>query len=168
MNNKPGKYFPYKNVQLKFNADGSGEISGTLIKNRIPLYAATFDAPKVAVDLVMKFLPENPVFYLKGQASLKDNRVALFQPQRLEIGRLPVPLGPILSFAPIKIKKALALDIGEFNKELSKVSNKKTLIIDFINSRLAMIEGFFAQSAYFEENKLVFEGNLPEKEVTVR
>ena len=35
INNQPWKYFPYKNVQVKFNADGSGEISGILLVRRL-------------------------------------------------------------------------------------------------------------------------------------
>lgn len=166
MNNKKGAYYPYKNVQVKFNADGSGEISAVLIKNRLPLYGSTFDAPKVAVDFVMKILPDNPVVYLKGKATLVDNKVGLFEPQRFEIGRVPLPVGIFLSLAPKIIPEVYALDVGEITSELSKVDNKRALIIDFINSRLSAIPGFYAKSAKMTENKLIFEGTLPEKETT--
>jgi hypothetical protein len=168
MNGKPGIYYPYKNVQLKFNADGSGEISGQLIKSRIPVYASTFDAPKIAVDLLMKFLPDDPVFYLKGRASLVDNKVAIFEPMKLEVGRMPIPLGPILAKKHGIVKDAYAMDLSGFMSEISQVENKKGLIIDFINSRLAGIEGFYARDAHFEEDKLIFNGTLPEREATVR
>lgn len=165
MNNKKGAYYPYKNVQVKFNADGSGEISATLIKSRLPLYGSTFDAPKIAVDFAMKVLPDNPVVYLKGKATLVDNKVGLFEPQRFEIGRIPLPVGMFLSLAPKLIPEAYALDVSQFS-ELSKIENKRALIIDFINSRLSAIPGFYAKSAKMTENKLLFEGTLPEKEIT--
>jgi len=165
MNNKPGIYYPYKDVQVKFNADGTAEISGRLIKERIPVYAATFDAPQIAVDIAMKILPENPVFYLKGRASLENNEVGLFEPMRFELGRIPLPLEPILAQ---KYGTAYAADINSVLSEISEVHNKRQLIIDFINSRLANIQGFYAKKAYFEEDKLFYEGTLPEREVTVR
>jgi len=165
MNNKPGAYYPYKDVQVKFNGDGSGEISGRLIKNRLPLYGATFAAPQVAVDFVMKFLPPDPVFYLKGRASLVDNQVGIFEPQRFEIGRIPMPLGLILATVPSLVPQAQAMDLAGMAQELSKVDNKRALIIGFINSRLGMIEGFYAKKAHFTDNKLIYEGTLPEKEV---
>lgn len=165
MNNKIGAYFPYQNVQLKFNSDGSGEISGSLIKSRLPMYGATFAAPQEAVDFAMKFLPENPVFYLKGKASLVNNEVAIFEPQAFEIGRIPMPLGVFLSAAPKLFPQAYAMDLGEMTSQLSKLQNKRALIIGFINSRLSMIEGFYAQDAHFEEGQLIYKGTLPEKEV---
>lgn len=166
MNNKPGIYYPYKDVQVKLNSDGSAEISGRLIKDRIPAYASTFDAPQQAVDFAMKFLPSNPVFYVKGKASLENNQVATFAPQALQIGKMPIPLGPILSFNSF-YKQAFAQDTSMLG-DISKVSGKRQLIIDFINSRLEQIEGFYAKDAHFEENKLIFKGTLPEREATLR
>jgi len=169
MNTKPWKYYPYKNVQVKFNGDGSAEVSGSLVKNNIPVYASTFQAPQVAVDFAMKFLPENPTFYLKGRAALTENKVSLFEPQVFQIGKIPMPLNMFLSFVePSLVKEAYAIDLNEMSQELSKVSNKRQLIIDFIDSRLANINGFYAKNARITENKLIFEGNLSEKEATER
>ncbi len=167
MNNKPGVYYPYRSAQVKFNADGTGEISGNLDKSRIPTYAATFNAPQEAVDIAMRFLPENPSFYLKGKATLVNNEVGIFEPMRFEIGRIPIPLGPILAENHLA-RPAYALDLNSLLNEISGVSNKEALIIDFINSRLAGIEGFYAADAHFEENALIYKGTLPEKETTVR
>lgn len=166
MNNKPGIFYPYKNVQVKFNADGSAEISGQLIKSRIPIYASTFDAPKVAVDIVMKFLPENPVFYLKGKATLVENKVGVFDPLRFEIGRVPMPLNLILAYRP-SIYQVYAMDINGLLSEISSVTDKRQIIIDFINSRLSNVPGFYAKNASFSDNKLNYEGTLPEGEKIV-
>lgn len=168
MNNKLGIYYPYKNVQVKFNADGTGEISGNLVKSRIPTYGQTFLAPKEAIDLVMRFLPENPSFYLKGKATLVDNKVGIFEPIRCEIGRVSLPLNLILAQNKGLINPAYAMDINGLLSEISGVTGKKQILIDFVNSRLSMVEGFYAKTAHFEENKLVYKGTLPETESTVR
>ena len=45
MNNRPWKYFPYSDVQVKFNGDGSAEISGRVLKDRVPGYGAFIGLP---------------------------------------------------------------------------------------------------------------------------
>lgn len=168
MNNRPWKYFPYSNVQVKFNGDGSAEVSGIILKDRMPGYGAFIGLPKEALDFAMKFLPVNPVFYLKMKASLVNNQVAIFEPQAFEIGRIPLPVSAFLSFAPKIIPEAQAIDIAGMTGKLSKISNKKALIISYINDRISQTKGFYAKSAYFSADKLFFEGNLAEKESTVR
>jgi len=169
LNNRHWKYWPYENVQVKFNSDGSGEISGVLLKDLLPGYGAKIGAPKEAIDLAMKFLPANPVFYVKGKATLSDNKVSLFEPEKFEIGRLSLPVEMFLSLLPpALVKNVYAADTGDLAGELAKVQNKRALIINYINQRIAQLSGFYAKSAYFAENKLVFDGNLSEKEATVR
>lgn len=169
MNNRPWKYFPYSDVQVKFNADGSAEVSGILLKDRIPGYGAFIGMPKEALDFAMKFLPVNPVFYLKMKASLANNQVAVFEPQSFEIGRIPLPVSAFLSFVPPTIaSKVYAIDIAGMTGELAKVTNKKALIISYINDRISQTKGFYAKSAYISADKLFFEGSLAEKESTVR
>ena len=168
-NNKAIKIWPYKNVQLKFNTDGSGEISGILLKNKIPDFAAYIGAPKEAVNLAMKFLPADPVFYVKGVATLTDNKVGLFEPQKFEIGRAPLPVSMFLSFVPPQfVKKAYAIDLNQLSNELSGISGKRGLIINFINERLTHYQGFFAKNASFGDNKLIFDGTLPETESSIQ
>jgi hypothetical protein len=165
MNNQPWKYWPYKDVQVKFNADGSGEISGILMKEKFPEYASIIGIPSEATNFAMKFLPPDPVFYVKLKGSLVENKVSEFEPVAFEIGRVPMPLNVFLSLGGTNIiKPALAQNINEMTNELSKVQNKKALIIDFINTKLSSDFGsFYAKKAYFGENKVFFEGTLPEK-----
>jgi len=164
MNNQPWKYWPYKDVQMKFNADGSGEVSGVLIKSKVSNYAAVIGAPKEAIDFAMKYLPADPVFYIKIKASLADNKIAIFEPQNFEIGRMPMPLSMFLSMGGIKfVQSAFAQNPQEMSQELSRVQNKRQLIIDFINARLSSDFGeFYAKKAYFGDNKLFFDGSLTE------
>lgn len=168
-NNRPWKYWPFSNVQVKFNADGSAEMSGVVLKDKLPGYGAFIGAPKQAVEFALKFLPSNPIFYLKMKASLVNNKVAVFEPQTFEIGRAPLPLNMFLSFVPKQIlEPAYASSVDDMSSELSKVSDKRAKIIEYINQRLSLIQGFYAKNASFGDNKLIFDGNLAEKELTVR
>jgi hypothetical protein len=165
LNNQPWKLWPYTNVQIKFNGDGSGEISGVLIKNRVASYSEAIGVPPQAIDFAMKYLPNNPVFYLKMAATLENNHVATFNPQSFEIGRMPMPLNLFLATGGKDlIKKVYAQDSSGMANDLAKVQNKRTKIIEFINSRLnGGFGSFFAKKAYFGENKLYFDGTLTEK-----
>jgi hypothetical protein len=165
MNDRPFKYWPYKNVQVKMNADGSAEISGQLIKSRLSGYCASIGVDKSVADKVIKYLPGNTVFYVKGRAALSGNKVSVLDPSKVEVGRVPIPINSLLSF-DIGTGTALATDSAV--SELDSVSGKKAAIISYINSHLAGIKGFFANSAYFSENELHFDGNLNEVEATAR
>lgn len=172
MNNPPWKYWPYKNAQIKFNADGSAEISTGINKAVFPNYATFMGIPKVAADFIMKLLPPQPVIYLKIKASLADNKVAVFEPQSFELNRIPLPIDKFLAFQkPVfqLIKPVNAQLSMDLITDLSKVSNKKNLIIDYINNHLAGYSSFFyGKEARFEENKLIFKGTLADQEATVR
>lgn len=170
MNNRPWRYWPYADVQVKFNSDGSGEISGTLLKDKIAGYGAAIGIPQEAMALAQKLLPTNPTFYVKMKASLVNNQVLEFEPQKFEIGRVPMPLGVFLSyFQPVlPTLQAFAAESDDAFSELSRIKNKRGLIIRYINQRLAIMRGFYAKEARFGENKLIFNGTLPEKEATVR
>lgn len=162
LNNQPWVDYPYKNVQVKFNADGSGEISGNIIKDKFPGYMNAIGVPQVATDLAMKFLPPDPAFYVKIKASLTNNQISVFEPQIFQIGKLSVPLNLLLSDGKLA-SKVYAQDLNGITGELNKVSGKRGLIIDFINQKLSSIGAFYAKSAYFRENELVFDGTLTEK-----
>jgi hypothetical protein len=164
MNSQPWKYWPYKNVQMKFNGDGSGEVSGVLLKSKLQDYAVAINAPQEAINFAIKYLPADPVFYVKMKASLVNNKIGVFEPEKFEIGRMPMPLSLFLSMGGnTLIQSAYAQNPQEMSQELSKVQNKRQLIIDFINTRLSSDFGdFYAKKAYFEEDKLLFEGSLTE------
>lgn len=153
---------------MKFNADGSAEVSGQLIKDRLPGYLASVGVDKSVADKIIKYLPANMVFYVKGKASLTDNKVSLLDPSKVEIGRMSIPVNLILSFDTNNSNIVYAADQSGIENELSGVSGKKAAIISYINSHLAGIKGFFAKKAFFSDNALNFDGNLNEKEETVR
>ena len=168
MNDRPFKYWPYKDVQVKFNADGSAEVSGKLVKSKISGYCVAIGLPKELVNVAVKFLPPDPVFYVKGKAALIENTISIFEPQALEIGRLPVSLGMVLSFDLNLVNEAYAAPAESLSSELSKASNKKAWIINYINQRISSIKGFYAKEAKFGDNQLFFNGSLSQTEATVR
>lgn len=166
LNSQSWSFWPYKNMQVKFNSDGSVEVSGNLIKSKAPGYASYLGIPKEAVDFGMKFIPSDPAFYVKGKAALKDNKVAVFEPVSFQLGKLSLPVDMFLSFNTNLTNPAYAQDYGELTQKLSEIKNKKAIIIDFINSRISSRPGFYAKDAHFEENKLIFDGKVADKITT--
>jgi hypothetical protein len=166
MNNRPWKYWPIKDVQLRMNEDGTAELSGVLMKDKLSGYAAGIGAPAEVADMIAKFLPSEPTFYVKAKASLTDNKVSEFDVQSVNLGKMPLPVNTLLAGLNVNpVKPAYAADLLS---ELSKYQNKRQMVIDFINERLGKITGFYAKSANFEGGKLNFDGSLSEKESTVR
>lgn len=165
LNNQPWKYWPYQNLQVKFNKDGSTEVTGTLVKSKVPGYASAIGIPREAADFAMKYLPADPVFYIKGRGALSENKVSLFSPEKFEIGRLPMPLDLILAMNPAVIpSRVYALDVSGMKEDLAKVDNKRELIIDYINGRLSSAFGsFYAKKAYVGDGRLFFDGTLTEE-----
>lgn len=172
MNDRPWKYWPYKNVQLKFYKDGSGEMSGGIDKVVFPNYASAKGVPKEAISFMMKLLPPTPVFYLKMKVSIKNNKIDTFQPQAFELNRIPLPVAQFLAFnrPSFQLIKPVNAQLNiDLLTDLAKVKNKKDLIVGFINDRLADYNGsFFADELRFEEDKFIFKGILPDQEATVR
>lgn len=165
LNNRPYQYWPVKNVQLKINDDGTAELSGTLVISKLKGFAAGIGAPPIVAEMMEKYLPPDPAFYIKAKTSLTDNRVDEFDVQSAYINKISVPVSTLLSLMkPIIIQSAYAEGVTSI---LSKYSGKKQSVINFINERLARINGFNAKKAYFKDGKLYFDGNLSEKESTV-
>lgn len=166
MNDRPWKYWPIKDVQLKINNDGSAELSGIVIKEKLSGYAQAIGVSQNVSETIINFLPNDPAFYVKANTSLTDNQVSNFDIQSVSLGKFPIPVNILLSNTPAShIDRALAQDIVG---ELSKYSGKKAAVVNFINNRLSQITGFYAKKAYFKDGKLNFLGNLSEKEATVR
>lgn len=166
MNDRPWKYWPIRSVQLRINDDGTAELSGILIKDRLQGYAAGIGAPTEIANIVANFLPAAPTFYVKAKTSLVNNKVGDFDIQSVKLGRMPIPVDTLLSFKSSKMVDSAFASDGI--SQLSQYSGKRAAIIDFINSRLSQITGFFAKSASFSAGKLNFDGTLSEKELTVR
>lgn len=145
MNDRPWRYYPVKNVQIKFNGDGSAELSGLFIKSRAIGFLEVFGVPKEAIDYIDKtlsVLPADIPFYVKGKASLVNNKVADAQLYDLQVGRIPAPV--------------------------QQVNQYKGEIISLIENYIAGVSGFYAKDAHFEEGKLKFDGTLAETESVLK
>lgn len=165
LNDRPWKYWPISNVQLRINSDNTVEMSGVFDEKKLEGYAAAIGTPQVVIDR-LSILPSKAAFYLKGSGSLADNRVSSFDLTSAKLNRVSIPTGLLLgSIDSTLAQKALAEDLSG---ELSKYSGKKGYVIDFINSKLSWIQGFFAKRAEFKGGKLEFDGKIPDKEITAR
>lgn len=166
MNNRPWRYWPIKDVQLRINNDGTAELSGVVLKDKLSGYFTAIGVPSEVSSTIAKFLPASSAFYVKAKTSLTDNQVSDFDIQAVSLGKISIPVNLLLSSKPAKlVGRALAQDI---TGELTKYSGKKAAVVEFINSRLAKITGFYAKKAYFSAGKLYFDGTLSEKESTLR
>ncbi len=161
MNYLPWKNWPYKNVQFKANSDGSVEISGNLIKERLSGYGAAVNIPSQITNYASKYLPADPAFYIKGKSAMSDNKLTSFDLQAISINKISLPVNMILAMTPKNlIEKANAQTTGNITNDLSNIKGKKGYIIDYINSRFTQIPGFYGKKVYFENGKLVFTGSL--------
>lgn len=166
LNNRPWKYWPISDVQVRINDDGSAELSGVVDRDILKGYAAAIGvSPEVATGTI-SFMPPKSAFYVKAVTSLKENKVDKFEIQSVTYGKVNIPVDILLSqHKNNMINKAAAADA---TSELSKYSGKRAAIISFINERLSKITGFYAKSASFNQGKLNFDGNLSETEATSR
>jgi len=143
--NRPWKYYPVKDVQLKIHEDGMVEASGVILVDRIIPGLKAFGVDSDQAESVMTrldFLKTNPPFYIKGTGSIINNELDL-DIKNLEIGRLPVP----------------SWFFGGENSSVSMVD-----VINFIEARLKTISGLSIKSLTLKEGKLFFDGTLPATE----
>lgn len=165
MNNRPWKYWPISQAQLRINSDNTVELSGVFNREKLVGYGKAIGVPQAILERA-SILPNEAPFYLKGSSSLAENKVATFDISEAQMGRMSLPASVLLSFIkPYITSSAYAADLGA---ELSQYSGKKAAIVDFINSKLAWINGFYAKKANFSDGKLYFQGTLPEKELSIR
>lgn len=84
---------PVRNVQVVFHNDGTFEATGQIEKDRIVPFARMLGFTEVTESDIMsyvdKYLPGNPVFYLKGSGEITNNESSMSL-KSVEVGRLPV------------------------------------------------------------------------------
>ena len=166
MNDRPWKYWPIENVQLKINDDGTAELSGIVIKEKLEGYGIAIGVPEEVVATVVDFLPPTPTFYLKGKTSLENNEVKDFEFSSVYLGKMPLPVDTLMSL--LKNSTPHPTYAADPASELSKYKGKREAIINFINEKLSSLPGFNAKKAYFDDGKLYFDGSLSAKEATVK
>jgi len=143
INNRPWKYYPFSNLQLRINPDGTAEISGMVNMNLFMNYAQALGYSTTDIDKALDeyHIPKiNMPFYAKGSAGIIENKV-FFNVTSLEAGRIPVPS--------------------------SILSSNKGRIESFVQDVVNKQKGFSAKKLVVENGKIVFDGTLPEKESVV-
>jgi hypothetical protein len=132
---KMWKHYPISDARVRFNADGTAELSGILRTDRIYGYA---EATGIPADAVKKYLDiakiaiANPPIYLKGKVVV-NNGVMTTSFERLEIGRLPIPV--------------------------SRVADESG-VAQFASNRLEKA-GVRVETASFEAGRVNFKGSIP-------
>lgn len=84
---------PVADMQIKFTGS-SFEMSGRVVRSRIPQFIRTWGVADVSdaevLNVVSKYFPTDPIFYLAGSGSAKSNVLTL-NLTKAELGRLPIP-----------------------------------------------------------------------------
>jgi len=143
INNRPWKYYPFSDLQLRINPDGTIETSGVVNMDLFMSYANSLGYSTEDINKVMEqyHIPKmNMPFYLKGSGSIVDDRVDIHV-QSLHAGQIPVPQSILV---------ANTERINEFTQDC-----------------VARLNGFSAKKLAVENKKIVFDGTLPEKESVV-
>ncbi len=133
--NKDWKYYPVTDCQLKINSDGTVEISGKLMLDRIEgfMQAYNVDADMGQVNSYLKYVPNNPRFYVNGTLSVANGTLNVIDVTDVEIGRLNLT--------------------GQFNDNMNS-------IVDLVRTIIHQYPGFQVTSFNFNGGKANFVGNV--------
>jgi hypothetical protein len=141
LNDKPHPAdFPVKDWQVRYNPDGTAEISAVVLLDNASSYAASHgvsnDAIQQVLDAVKKFgvIEKEIPIYLKG-SFIVVNGVLDFDATSVKIGRLPV--------------------------SADTLNSNKASILDFRDTHKNDIPGFSCKNASIINGKLHFEGTFP-------
>lgn len=131
------KFYPVEDVQVLINDDGTAEVSGMLLVDRLEQYAAVtgtdYEAMKAVVEKYDLFGGARP-FYARGKATVRDN-VVNFNLEKAEIGRVPVS------------KSTLTESIQEINA--------------FFSMQLDAYDGLYVQRMDLDDGEMQFDGRFP-------
>lgn len=132
------KFFPLHNVQVRFNADGTGEASGFLrigtavsLAKNLGYSSSDIEKGKQYIKYVSGDLP----FYVKGKGGMLNNALTI-EPTTFQLGRVTVPN--------------------------SITSMSAELVGDMIEKRINQIGGADIKEASFKTGKFHLEGSVPE------
>jgi hypothetical protein len=138
LNNRPWKYYPFRDCQFKINPDGSGEFSAILIKSRLEPMAKAFGATDSEIKTVMqyiKYLPGDPAIYVKCQGAISNNRIVGVNLTEFQVGKI--------NFT-------------------NQIKDNQGAIISWMQNTLFTLPGVSVKSLKLENGKLLFEGTLPD------
>lgn len=137
------KYFPFKNIQIRVNADNTVEISCVADTMKAFSYAtalgfAAADLEKAMTDYK---IPRTTIpLYVKGSGSVTNGNVEL-NLNAGEVAGIPAPMG--------------------------LVNEKKPQIVGILESFIKKTNGLVAKSITFKDGKVHFDGMVPERKYIV-
>ena len=140
-NERAWSSLPFSNVQIRINPDNSVEFSGNLDTVKLSDYLVAAGGLSSADATKVKSYSQvqgNPSFYLNTTGVMENNKISL-SINSVQVGPITVPTGYISQYQPMVVK--------------------------FINSRLAAWEGMKVNSLTFKDSLLVFDGQLPDREI---
>lgn len=132
--------YPVENWQVRFNKDGTTEVSGVFRWDRLGVYAQSkgysAEEAQEAMEFIDKYvkLPKEMPFYVKGTGGI-TNGVPDFDLVSLKIGRLPVPL--------------------------DSLSESQSGLIDYFYERVEGVPGLKINNAAVVNGKLHVDGMVP-------
>lgn len=115
---------PLSAVQIKLSGSNF-EMSGRIDKARIPQYVRTWGLTNASdteiLNIADKYLPGNPVFYLSGSGSVKNDDMTI-NLTKAELGRLPVPTDQAEKVIEL-ISETLFQQLAGFSAESTTIEN---------------------------------------------
>lgn len=134
-------YMPISNVQLKFNGDGSFEMSSNVVIGRLDGFINSIGGvgySKADIDKGMSYLgmiKNDPPLYIKAKVSVTNNQPAI-NLEDVEVGKIAVPL--------------TGVDANGF-------------LVGLIKQIFSRVPGFYVQSFALDNGTANFKGTIPEK-----
>jgi hypothetical protein len=139
-NNRPWRYYPLKNAQIKIHQDGTIEGSAILVISKAIPYAMGLGYSEGQIkDAMQKYSipPFEVPFYIKGKGSVLNDKVSV-DAQMVQIGAISIPQ-----------------DI------VTRANGEAEAVLDDIIQKHA--GGFHADSVTFANGKMEFKGQVPKK-----
>lgn len=138
--NRPWKYYPLKNVQIKIHPDGAIESSSVLIISRALPYAMGLGYSETQIkDAMNKYnIPPFEVpLYIKGYGSVTNDKVTV-NAQNVKIGFVTIP-----------------------NTIVTQANTEAENVLDDVIQKHS--ENFHAESLTFQNGKMKFKGSVAKK-----
>jgi len=139
------KYNHFSNVQIKFNSDGTTEISGNVNLDKLWTYVGMNGVSQgdiAKAQQALSVIPSSPAFYAKGVVEAENNQVTNLNLDNLTIGRLSVPQ--------------------------SIIQPNQHYLGEMAEKEMNSISGFYVKSAKVENGQAAFEGTVPDVESIVK
>lgn len=144
INSAKYKYYPVTNAQVKISSDGIIETSGNFNIDKAIKWSSDLGSDtsfSSEAKKYVKYVPNNPSFYLKGKMSVNDNQIS------------------------VDISQA---KISRFTAPESIIKQYQGQLADFVESRISAIPEMKIKSADFSSGKLKLDGTYPAQEKSTK